>query len=272
MNLKLGNGVLVELDVASGGDGSPIFVLGVRKSGSSIMNSICTTLAAANRYRFVDVGGTFFARNVRADVWRRDPALPAIVKPGNMYGGFREMPLIFRQSADFASARKILLIRDPRDALVSEYFSNAYSHSIPQKGTGSDVRDLMEELRARSLTYDIDKIVVDRARPMLNTIMEYRYLLNDSKIRIFKYEDVIRAKRRWIEDILSFLGWSCAASLPDQILGWADVIPAKEDPRAFVRKVTPGDYREKLKPDTIVAIENILTPALSLFGYAPSQN
>jgi hypothetical protein len=267
MNLSLSNGTSVDMDIGADGSGTAVFVLGVRKSGSSVMNSICAALSAANGYRFVDVGGTFFAKNVRSEVWRRDPAVLKIVRPGHAYGGFREMPFVFETSEAFKNAPKILLVRDPRDAVVSEYFSNAYSHSMPQKGAGTEVSALMESLRERSLTHDIDEVVIDRAGPMRDTMMEFQNLVGDRDTRVFKYEDVILVKRRWIGDILSYLGWSCEGGLLNQILGWADVMPAKEDPRAFVRKVVPGDYRDKLKPATILEIERILAPALRLFEY-----
>ena len=55
-----------------------------------------------------------------------------MIVPGRVYGGFRSMPLVFAQSELYRRSRKILLVRDPRDALVSEYFSLAYSHGLPE--------------------------------------------------------------------------------------------------------------------------------------------
>jgi hypothetical protein len=51
------------------------------------------------------------------------------------------------------------------------------------------------------------------------------------------------------------------------ILGWADIRPKNEQPTAFVRKVTPGDHREKLSSECIAKITETLRPAMDLFGY-----
>nr|MBA3810888.1 hypothetical protein [Caulobacteraceae bacterium] len=43
--------------------------------------------------------------------------------------------------------------------------------------------------------------------------------------------------------------------------------PPVEDPSAHVRKVTPGDHVDKLKPATIAALNTRLAPILRDHGY-----
>ena len=95
------------------------FVLGIRKCGSSIMNSMIADLARLNGRHYLDIAGGFFQSDVPERVWRHDPAACGALVPGQVHGGFRAMPLIFAGHPIFTAARKILLVRDPRDALVS---------------------------------------------------------------------------------------------------------------------------------------------------------
>ena len=45
------------------------------------------------------------------------------------------------------------------------------------------------------------------------------------------------------------------------------VIPNKENIHKHLRKGQPGDYRSKLKPETIEYLDEKFAPILSRFGY-----
>jgi hypothetical protein len=55
--------------------------------------------------------------------------------------------------------------------------------------------------------------------------------------------------------------------LLEQILGWADVMPEEEKPTAFVRKVRPGDHRDKLDAATIARLNEIFAEEIAKYGY-----
>ena len=78
----------VEFALSEGPDTGPFFVLGVRKSGSSILNSLVKALADKNDLNFVDVAGTLFERGLAVSDWQTDEALASILAPGNVYGGW----------------------------------------------------------------------------------------------------------------------------------------------------------------------------------------
>lgn len=266
VRLAIGPQVTFQVDV--GGGGPAFFLLSVRKSGSSVFNDIGRVLAEANGHRFVDVGPTFFYENVLVSQYQRDPALLSLLHPGNVYGGFRDMPLAFLDSELFWASPRLLMVRDPRDALVSEFFSNAYSHPIPRPSrAGDEVTRLMYRQRAETRRYSIDGYVVARAGEMARTMLQYEPVLGRPGTTVFRYEDYIFRKPELIEEMAAACGWSVGPRLAAGILCWADARPEREDPTAFVRRVTPGDHREKLRPDTIRTITETLAPAMQLFGY-----
>lgn len=270
--IVLANGQHIEFDIAQEPGRGAFFILGVRKSGSSLLNKICAALARNNGYHYVDVAGTMFRANISLQAWSSDPAVAEMLAEGNVYGGFRANPALLSGTPFFKEARKVLLLRDPRDALVSEYFSNAYSHKIPEASdAGDSVTKEMSERREQALSTQIDAYVLSRAVKMNRTIMDYESVCRDSQTLLMKYEDVILDKRKLIGLICKHCGWTASDQLIGKILGWADVVPSSEDEKAFVRKVVPGDHVEKLKPETIRELNRLLKPAMDLAGYQPSS-
>jgi hypothetical protein len=244
------------------------FVLGIRKCGSSIMNSMITDLARLNGRHYLDIAGRFFQADIPERVWRNDAASQKLLVPGQVHGGFRAMPLVFATHEVFAASRKILLVRDPRDALVSEYFSNAYSHALPHQDGGGGATADMLALRQAALKASIETYVLRQAAALNRTFMEYAPLVNDPRMLMFRYEDVIFAKRQWVADISAHFGWPApSAETLDGMMGWADVVPDTERSDQFIRKVRPGDHKDKLGVDIIGRLNDIMAPALRQFGY-----
>jgi hypothetical protein len=254
-----------EFTVNEGPGATAFFVLGVRKSGSSLLNNLVKALAEKNGLNFVDVAGTLFKHGVAVSDWQTDASLADVLAPGNVYGGFRNCPTSLEGAPLFREGRKVLLVRDPRDALVSEYFSNAYSHSVP---AGGESREGLLKLRERALESEINHYVMEMSRALKRTLQEYLELAGDRNCRVFRYEDVIFDKKTLIGEICSFFGWTVSDHLRELILGWADVRPSEERPTEFVRRVTPGDHREKLRPDVIARLTGLFSEEMTRFGYA----
>jgi len=268
VTIGLRNGRRAVFEVDLGLDGPAYIVLGVRKSGSTLLNRLAAELARINHRKFIDIGDSFFRQNVLAIDWQFDPVLPEILHPGNVYGGFRDMPFTLLSSRLFECSPKVLIVRDPRDALVSEYFSNAYSHPIPeQTAESSDTKVLMERHRREALKNGPDGYVLERAGEMARTITEFAAIAKASTTLLLKYEDYIFNKRQLICKIAQHFGWTVDESATVDMLRWADIRPETEDPRAFIRKVTPGDHREKLQPATIVRLNTVLLRAMRLLDY-----
>lgn len=255
----------VEYRIAEEGTEGPFFVLGVRKSGSSVLNSMVQAMAELNGLTFIDVAGKLFEAGIPVVQWQSDEALAAIIAPGNVYGGFRNAPKAFYGAPAFRKGRKVLMVRDPRDALVSEYFSNAYSHSIPKEGDG---REGMLALRETALQKSIDDYVLDMARSLKRVLREYMNIAREGNCRLFRYEDVILEKGVLIDEICRHFDWTLKPGQRAAILGWADVLPSEERPTAFIRRVTPGDHREKLSPKVIERLDVIFADEMTHYGYA----
>jgi len=266
--ITLANGQEASFVIADREDRPSFFVLGVRKSGSSIYNRMAFALARINRYAPVDVAGTFFKQNVTTKSWINDPAVERLLAGGNLYGGFRNFPVALAKTEFFSNCKKALLVRDPRDALVSEYFSLAYSHSIPLPSVqGSEVTIAMEKARHDMLQCDINDFATKAAAGFNKALLQYAILLKDPSALVIKYENVILNKRALIQKLCSHFQWHVSEVQIGKILDWADIVPNIEDKTAFIRKVVPGDHAEKLNGETIHALNVALESSMNAFGY-----
>jgi hypothetical protein len=266
--ITLANGRKVTFDLPAPGQGPAVFALSVRKCGSSVFNSMTSEVGKANGCGYIDVGGALFAQNVLPPDWQHDPALGQILSSGTIFGGFRNMPFSLLDVELFATSPKILMVRDPRDALVSEYFSNAYSHPVPEATEDSDdTRALMMHNRSRAISSSIDAWVVRAATGMNRSLAAYSIILDTPTTLVLRYEDYVFRKEAMLRVIAQHVGWRLSDDVVTDILTWADVVPEEEDPHRFVRQVSPGDHRRKLSRRTIWRINRLLRPAMRLYGY-----
>lgn len=246
------------------------FVFGIVRSGSSLLNEVTHALAAANNRHFVDVGTPFFQAGVRELDFGHDPALLRLVCPGNIFGGFRFMPSVLAWSPVFERGPKVLMVRDPRDALVSLYFSDRSSHPMPRAGSiGDDLTWRMRRRRARARFTSIDEYVLEHAQYTAHALLAYIPLLHSSTARVIRYEDFVLDKPSLVLALAQHFRWEAPSSLVAEIAQTVDVRPSAEDPTAFVRQVLPGDHRTKLRPATIERLDWVLTDVMRPFGYAP---
>lgn len=253
----------VKFNIADGGP-PPAFIFGVRKSGSSIMNSMLHAVAKFNGVNYVDVAGHLFEHGQVVRVWQNDPNLGTLLRPGNVYGGFRDAPVGLKDHPLVVANKSVLMVRDPRDALTSEYFSNAYSHSMPK---GGDMRQQMQSLRDTALQSSIRDYVMKLAPNLRKTLQLYFDFLSLPGIRVYRYEQAIMDKRWFLKDVAQHFGWKLDDQQLGLIMGWADVIPKSEVPTEFVRRVVPGDHKEKLDPSTIQWLDETFSEELKRFGY-----
>ncbi len=266
--MQCGRTVEFELPPPSPGFSQAIFVLGVRKSGSTLLNSLTRAMAQQFGMPYIDVAGGMFQRDLKAAQWMDDPAVLRLFRPGYMHGGFRTAHLHFMTSPVYLAARKILLVRDPRDALVSQYFSVLRTHALPavNHGTGGATEHLLVQ-RAKAAQQSIDDYVLQNARAFHLTMQQYVSLLQDEQLTLFRYEDVILDKEPWLRRMLAIAELPAERPFIDGVIQQFDVMPESEDPSRFVRKVVPGDHLVKLRPSTIESLNRVFEDIADAFGY-----
>jgi len=166
------------------------FFMSVHKSGSTLLNNMIRTCCERLNLDFVDIQSTFFNSGVP------DGDIPGetskiFKQKGYIYSGFRYFPHQYEIPC-LKDCKVVLLIRDPRDAVVSQYFSLSKSHPLPGNDVGDEMRDQMIEARNKVLGMDINEFTIKEVGGFVNKLEAYSKLMSEHEnIRLFQYEEII---------------------------------------------------------------------------------
>lgn len=239
-----------------------LYLFGVVKGGSTLLSKIGGEIAARTPYRHIDVDKLLFDKGYHMPLIQEDVS-GLINKQGCIYGSFRWMPPNLAMPY-LESKRKVLLLRDPRDMMVSLYFSMKYSHKIPDEGPMSEA---MSRNREQLQSQDINDFVLSRINYFgLNYFrtLQIKYMDNTMFRR---YEDIIFNKEKFVSDICEFSNINLSDEQICEIAAEHDIVPDQEQVGQHVRNVKPGNFREKLEEETIQIINNRLFGAIRGLGY-----
>ncbi len=175
----------------------------------------------------------------------------------SVFGGFVEgIP-------DLEKYMMLLVIRDPRDILVSRYYSISYNHPLPAPVSGKFIEFITKRNKARNM--DIDSFAIEKSDLVLDIFERYRVLLlkNHSNVYLTRYEDMLDDFHSWLISILDY----CELKLDKKdveilIRENKEIKPVKEDKQNRYRRGVAGDFREKLSSKTIdylnIKFENVI--------------
>lgn len=243
-----------------------VFVFGMHKGGSSLLHNLCRD-ALACKHMLVTEPPHDIERQGRYFFRVQEDMDGLYERPGYCFTAFRGFPDFLRNNRPFAGSPKILLVRDPRDMLVSAYFSWGLSHRLP-----NDPRDRAYWLRLREhyQVQSIDEFALQQAGAALKQYMDYLWMLEHTDDHlVLRYEDVVFDKARLMRVLTERLEIDLTLAQRRRLLAMHDIRPDQENPGAHIRKVAPGDHLEKLQPDTIVRLDQIFQPVYRKFGYGP---
>ena len=245
-----------------------VYVFSLPKAGSVLLDNIMRGLSEQVGVTYVSLMGELFKLGLaEQDV----PSATSKVFADNGYCfcGFRAYPKTF-EIPNLSTRRAILLIRDPRDMLVSHYFSMRSSHPDPGKALTTSRKSLPR--RDKALVMSVDEYVLDLASYYVRQFSRYKNVLDKQRenFTLFRYEDVIFNKRVWVADICDALDWELPERVMNKIADKNDVVPRSENEAKHIRQVTPGDGMRKLQPATIDKLSALFGKQLKYFGYDQS--
>ena len=189
----------------------------------------------------------------------------------------------FIPSQALQQMRIILHLRDPRDVLVSMFYSYCYMHEGEiERHTGyrkavADAgidRFVLDMVSPRFYEYRGDYGIGSRYKKHAGNVLD-RYqsylveLVDRPNTILVSYEEMVIAFPEWLKKILSAFDLPNEAETSDVVLARHanSVAAGEEDVWAHKRKVTPGDHREKLEAETIRQLDKIFGPILQRLGY-----
>lgn len=156
----------------------------------------------------------------------------------------------------------LLMVRDPRDMLVSAYYSWGVSHEIPAAGPQHDA---LTEVRERTRAQTVDEFCVAQVGLCLGPLQGFLA----RQPEVYRYEDVLYDKRPIIRRLAALAETPITDDQVEAIHSRNTILPATENPAAHLRQALPGDHRRKLQPETIETLNGLLHPYFTAFGYEP---
>ncbi|WP_157961909.1 sulfotransferase domain-containing protein [Acuticoccus kandeliae] len=258
------DGTEFEVDLAEPGAFESVYFLSVHKAGSTLLHRMVRDICAAGGRPQIELEPAMFRRGVVLDDCPLE-AMQLLELKGYVFGGFRA-PWMLSFVRQYRTARKLLLVRDPRDIAVSYYFSMSRSHVLPRQGTA---REEILKLRETALSQEVSAYVMKgKVNPVINNLKLFiEHSENFENMEVLRYEDVIFDKPLLVDKICDY----CAVDLPAEertrIAAKHDIRPERENPNAHVRQVTPGNYKTHLSEEAQTFLTRRYQRLMTKLGY-----
>ena len=162
-----------------------------------------------------------------------------------------------------STIQSLIFTRDPRDILVSEYYSFGYNHPLnPNREKRNWQIKLRKKIQSQSID-DYAKENCDHIRKSFEILIIIQKL--SRKSTILRYEDMINDFSKFSDELNLTLHFSQDIySKLYQLTRPLDKI----DENSHKRSGKPGDYQKELKEETIQYLNKNLSQVLGHFNYS----
>lgn len=168
-----------------------------------------------------------------------------------------------RQFPDVSDVYQIFHVRDPRDMIVSEYYSFGWTHTDDDFDRSdqqwrNEVQQMSVDDYARLQPEFSSWPLESKFAPILNLAPDHQNIF-------VKYETMVQQFPKWVAQVL-----------PAFPVRWPSFIKARYRWKyrnefrvdgQHKRRITPGDHRNKLRPATIQLLNERYLPILKKFDY-----
>ncbi|MGB1930122.1 MAG: hypothetical protein ACPHO8_12500 [Mariniblastus sp.] len=160
---------------------------------------------------------------------------------------------------------RIFHVRDPRDILISEYFSFGWIHPTQD----SDLDQVRKSLQKMSIDDYVLHHCTQREIPLerkFSSIVERT--LDPNFETVVTYETMVTNFSKWLSRVVPVFGIR-HSKLAIMQLAWRyrKEFHTKKETMTHKRCITPGDHRRKLKSSTIDRLNLRFESILTKFGY-----
>ncbi|MCB0401871.1 MAG: sulfotransferase domain-containing protein [Flavobacteriales bacterium] len=228
------------------------------KAGSSISLKYLKKLMRENDLRHVNYEGYITSICAEKEVLYEDSDFlsRAFSPSGYFFGCLRS----YRHIPALDQYRVILLLRDPRDILVSHYYTVRYINTIYHK------RGIVARKMAKKMTPDEYALhVLPRFKKVFEEYIEH--LLGKENVFFARFEDLIQDSAGWLKQVSEHCNLECSIDLRQEIAEKINSLPKKEEKRSHHRKASPGEFRLKLAQETQDIINRELQDILKKLNY-----
>lgn len=168
--------------------------------------------------------------------------------------------------------KTFFVTRDPRDIVVSFYFSTKYSHPLM-----AYIPKMRKELEEMTVPEGL-KYAADALEEMgVFEAQKSWAAMEDANCKIFQYEDLARDNRTFLHELLSYLEVDIAPEQFDVLYerhAFKNLtkgrVQGKEDINSHYRKGSAGDWKEHFDEDVMTYFQNVTGDLVDRLAYADS--
>lgn len=258
-----------------------VIVFTMHKAGSMVLHRVLKDICDKTSVRYYSENQS--SKRYMLPVRKIFEGKEFIAKRNGCFGPVR----FFLPSRALAEANLLVHLRDPRDVLTSMFFSYCFMHRGPvEKNTGyrravaeagidKYVLDMSCE---KFLRYEGDYGTGGNYREHIGNILTryVRYLrevIDRPNTVLLSYEEMVRDFPSWLRKVVARFQLRNEDEIYRFVLARHvdEVKPSAENVWLHKRKVTPGDYQEKLKPETIAELNERFSAVLEALGYSRAE-
>jgi hypothetical protein len=237
----------------------------------------CASTFSEKMFRVFETHSEFAVRNYPRALWNMSAQLDLDMENevflalayDRLFKARGEIYVPLRKPVDFPGREKfrhVFFLRDPRDVLVSSYYSFGFSHAVPE---GERKRAEFHEERQRIQAQGIDGYAREAATAWLLPVYnEYRRLRETAAESLYlKYDEFKSDTAAFVRTLAAFL----EIALPDEavlaIAQTASPVQPVADTVRHRRSGRSGQYLEALNPDTVNYLNTIFAEVLAYWEF-----
>lgn len=177
---------------------------------------------------------------------------------GHYFGPLR----YFVDIPNLAEMKTVVVLRDPRDVLVSRYYSERFNHVRLDKRFLRHCESI-EEL-------SLDEFTLQFKEDVGAHYTFYRENSEQLKNALFvNYEEMISDFRGFLADLNLYLGLGRSEEFLDDLASQESFVVMKEDRYSHKRSVEARNFEKKLKSNTIAQLTDYFRETLLHYGWEP---
>ena len=236
------------------GQRQSIVLFTVAKAASMHVQKMVGTLTRAHGMIPADFNAYFSTSSGKLyDHFHNTASLQRMFRPKGFFYGALRTHCNIPQPERF---RVVVVLRDPRDVLTSQYYSQAYSHAI--------INERIAEQRKKVLAMSIDEVVLEEAPKLLKIYTDYlREYGGKPWALITTYERMIADHATWLRAIAAHCGLDQHPDLVTQLATEGGSVQGSGDKNQHVRVAKSGDHKSKLDPRTVAELDRMFGPMLA---------
>jgi hypothetical protein len=167
---------------------------------------------------------------------------------GEIYGPLR-FPIDFPNRKAF---QHLFFLRDPRDVIVSSYYSFGFTHALPPNSKGEkNLLKVREEIQQKS----IDQYAIDFSDELVQRYNGFKNLRENCDSYIYlKYDDFTSNTKQFILNLTNYLNISLTNNDIELLCKEASPVQKNIQKENHKRSGKSGQFMNELQPETVLIL------------------